>query len=49
VKVVARLEGVDTSKPETIRIGASLVLSFLHRGEGETLRTFLTFKPLGSS
>ena len=48
VKVVARLEGVDTSKPETIRIGAPLILSFLHRGEGENLRTFLAFKPRGN-
>lgn len=44
VKVVARLEGIDASKPETIRIGTPLIASFLHRGEGENLRTFLAFK-----
>ncbi len=46
VRVVARLEGVDVSKPETIRIGTPLIASFLHRGEGENLRTFLVFKSL---
>ena len=46
VKVVARIEGVDGSKPETIRIGTPLRVEFLHRGEGENLTTFLTFRPL---
>lgn len=49
VRVVARLEGINTSKPENIRIGTSLIATFLHRGEGENSRTFLAFKPLGSS
>jgi uncharacterized OB-fold protein len=44
VRIAARLEGVDTSKPETIRIGTSLIATFMHRGEGENLRTFLAFK-----
>ena len=46
VKVVARIEGVDGKKPETIRIGTPLRVEFLHRGEGENLTTFLTFRPL---
>ena len=45
VKVVARIEGVDGSKPETIRIGTPLKVEFLHRGEGKDLRTFLAFRP----
>ena len=46
VKVVARIEGVDGKKPETIRIGTPLQVEFLHRGEGENLTAFLTFRPL---
>jgi uncharacterized OB-fold protein len=45
LKVVARIEGVDGSKPETIKIGTPLTVEFLHRGEGENLTTFLGFKP----
>lgn len=46
VKVDARIEGVDTNKPETIKIGTPLTVQFLHRGEGENLTTFLAFKPV---
>ena len=45
-RAVARIEGVDGSKPETIKIGAPLQVEFLHRGEGDNLETFLAFKPL---
>jgi len=45
VRVVARIEGVNTNKPETIKIGTPLTVQFLHRGEGENLKTFLAFKP----
>jgi uncharacterized OB-fold protein len=45
-RVDARIEEVDGSKPETIKIGTSLTAKFLHRGEGENMRTFLAFKPL---
>jgi uncharacterized OB-fold protein len=45
VKVVARIEGVDGNKPETIRIGTPLKVEFLHRGEGENPMTFLAFRP----
>ena len=45
VRVVARIEGVDGSKPETIRIGIPLQIEFLHRGEANSSKTFLAFKP----
>lgn len=45
-RVDARIEEVDGNKPETIKIGTSLTAKFLHRGEGENMRTFLAFKPL---
>ena len=45
-KVVARIEGIDATKPEAIRIGAPLKIEFLHRGEGENSTTFLAFRPL---
>ena len=44
-KVVARIEGVDATMPETIKIGTPVRIEFLHRGEGENARTFLAFKP----
>ena len=43
--MVARIEGVDGSKPETIEIGAPVEADFVHSGEGENLTTFLVFKP----
>jgi hypothetical protein len=45
VRAVARIEGVDGSKPETISIGTPLKVEFLHRGEGEGAVTFLAFRP----
>jgi uncharacterized OB-fold protein len=45
VRVVARIEGVDGTKPETIRIGTLLQVEFLHKGEGENATTFLAFRP----
>jgi len=45
VKIDARIEGVDPSKPETIKIGMPLKVKFLHRGEGESLTTYLAFEP----
>jgi len=44
-RVVARIEGVDGSKPATIKIGTPLRVEFLHRGEGEDSATFLAFRP----
>ena len=45
VRVDARIEGVDGTRPEAIKIGIPLTVEFLHRGEGENIRTFLAFKP----
>ncbi|MBM4432803.1 MAG: Zn-ribbon domain-containing OB-fold protein [Chloroflexi bacterium] len=45
VKIDARLEGVNASKPESIKLGIPLTVQFLHRGEGEKMQTFLAFKP----
>jgi len=45
-RVDARIEGVDASKPEDIKIGMPLKAKFLHRGEGENLETYLAFEPL---
>lgn len=45
VKIDARIEGVDGSKPETIKLGMPLTVEFLHRGEGDNVETFLAFKP----
>jgi len=45
-KVCARIEGVDASKPQTIKVGTPVTVKFLHRGEGENLKTFLAFMPI---
>ena len=45
MRVVARIEGVDGSKPDTIKIGTPLRVEFLHRGEGANSMTFLAFSP----
>ena len=47
-RVAARIEGVDGSKPETIKIGIPLRVEFLHRGEANNSKTFLAFRPLHS-
>ena len=44
-RVDARIEGVDASKPDTIKVGMPLTLNILHRGEGHKMRTFLAFEP----
>jgi uncharacterized OB-fold protein len=41
----ARIEEVDGNNPENIEIGMPLAVKFLHRGEGEDLRTYLGFSP----
>ena len=45
VRVDARIEGVDATRPETIKIGTPLKTKFLHRGEGEGAKTVLAFEP----
>ena len=44
-RVDARIEGVDASKPEDIKIGMPLKVKFLHWGERENQQTFLGFEP----
>jgi len=44
VRVDARIERVDASRPETIKVGSPLTMEFLHRGEGGNLETFLAFR-----
>ncbi len=44
-RVDARIEGVDGTKPETIKVGTPVRVKYLHRGEGDTMRTFLAFAP----
>ncbi len=46
VRVDARIEEVDTNRPEDIKIGLPLKVTFLHRGEGEGQKTYLAFRPL---
>jgi uncharacterized OB-fold protein len=45
VKVVARIDGIDASKPELIKVGMPVGVSFLHPIEGEYEKTYLGFRP----
>jgi uncharacterized OB-fold protein len=45
-RVDARIEGIDGSHPEAIKIGLPVVVKFLHRGEGDEAKTYLAFQPL---
>ena len=45
-RVVARIEGVDTRNPESIKVGTPMKVKFLHRGSAENARTFLAFEPV---
>ncbi len=42
---VARIEEVDATSPDRIKIGMPLSVKFLHRGEGADRKTTLAFKP----
>jgi len=44
-RVDARIEGVDTGKPETIKVGMPVSVHFLHREKNNTQITYLAFKP----
>ena len=44
-RVDARIEGVDTAKPEEIKVGMALKVKFLHREDGEEKETYLAFEP----
>ena len=43
--VVARIEGLDTTRPEEIRLGTPLQVGFLRRGTGDEARAVLAFAP----
>ena len=45
-RVVARIEGVDTLHPETIKIGMPVKATFLRQGTGENRKTVLGFTPI---
>jgi uncharacterized OB-fold protein len=45
-RVDARIIGVDTGKPESIRIGMKVMATFLHEKEGNETRTSLAFQPV---
>jgi hypothetical protein len=44
VKVSARITGVETTKPEEIKVGAALTVEFITVGVGEEAKTYLGFK-----
>jgi len=44
-RVDARIEGVDCTRPETIRIGMSLRARFLHRQGADPPEAYLAFEP----
>jgi uncharacterized OB-fold protein len=44
-RVAARIEDIDTTNPEAIKVGMPLTVKFLHRGEGKQSRTVLAFNP----
>jgi uncharacterized OB-fold protein len=45
-RVDARIEGVEPSKPEDIKVGMPMRVKFLHRGESADKITYLAFEPL---
>ena len=44
-RVDARIEGVDSTNPGTIKVGTPLRIRFLHRQSGERPVTYLAFAP----
>jgi uncharacterized OB-fold protein len=44
-RVDARIEGVEPSKPDDIRVGTPMRVKFLHRGESMDKKTYLAFEP----
>ncbi len=46
IRVDARIEGVDPSRPENIKVGMPVSARFLHRGADENIKTYLAFKPM---
>ncbi len=44
VRIDARILGVDAKNPETIKVGTPMTAKYLHRGEGENMKTYLAFE-----
>lgn len=44
-RVDARIQGVDATQPETIKVGTPMQVKFLHRQRGEDKETYLAFEP----
>ena len=45
-RVVARIEGVDSIHPETIKVGMPLKVKFLNQGDEDNRQTVLAFAPI---
>ena len=45
-KVDARIEGIDPAKPETIKVGMSLGVKYLHRKKAGEKLAYLAFEPV---
>jgi uncharacterized OB-fold protein len=45
-RVDARIEGVDTDKPEDIKVGMPLKVKYIHREVEGKKETYLAFEPL---
>ena len=45
VRVDARIEGVDTTKPEDIQIGMPMRVDYLNRSTDRKEKTYLAFRP----
>ena len=48
-RVVARIEGVDTLNPETIKVGTPVKATFLRQGTDENQKTVLGFTPVAEN
>ena len=46
VRIAGRVLGVDEKNPENVKIGTRLKLAYLHRGEGGSYCTSITFRPV---
>jgi len=44
-RVDARIEGVDTTHPENVKVGTPMRMKFIHREGSEAQETYLAFEP----
>lgn len=45
-RVDARIEIIERSKPDNLKVGAPMKVKFLHRGDGADKRSYLAFEPV---